>query len=618
MFDKFNEKAKDLQLGSSSFSLELLQPDKPAYRNTIDKKELTFVVPVYKLKDDSLKNLFFILPLMAATTCKVIVAEQTDDTKTTLLSELLKSVPNVTYVQWPKWWSDDHKGAKLFHKTALVNYIIKNHVKTTWVWVNGPNVCVKFNDLFSWFDDCYHFIMPYKMSKMLTVEETEKVLKHQKIEINFGDPQGAYENIYGDMSFVCRRETWVKEGGYDENYVGTYLEGLDLYRTIKLKNYDIQTVTNGFALRLFAEHIKDEEGGLEVRNNHPVKLDAKFGMQATSLETIDVNILTQWREKKPKLRHRDDLAVVTCHFNWSGFKRPVSNLNRFLRYMESKQIPVYGVELSLHGNFATKGNKNWLRLKVNENNILFQKECLLNLAEKMVPDKYTKIAWFDHDVFLDNDTWYDEASFALDEKQIVQLFEYCYWTTEVGTIAKELPAMCKYRPKEGAWTGHPGFGIAAKRTMWAPNIGGLYPYCPLGHGDTTFMYSIFETPIAIHTQIGIGLNNCPDFAPYHTWLKHIIDFAAGAEPGLGQGAGQPKKVGYVQGNCFHEWHGDIFNRSYVDRAFLMTWYNPEKHIFVNEQGILELQNTPETWTRMIQKYFMDRREDGCILEGGLQ
>ncbi len=46
--------------------------------------------------------------------------------------------------------------------------------------------------------------------------------------------------------------------------------------------------------------------------------------------------------------------------------------------------------------------------------------------------------------------------------------------------------------------------------------------------------------------------------------------------------------------------------------------NPSKHIFVNEQGILELRDTPLTWTRMIQKYFMDRREDGTLLEGVLE
>jgi len=447
---------------------------------------------------------------------------------------------------------------------------------------------------------------------MVDEETTTKLVNGQKVELHFTDPLGEYENCYGDHSFLYRKQRFLDEGGMDENFIGSRYEGLDLYRMMILKNIPIQKI-KAPAAHLWHEIDVDEYN--MISSLHFVKLEAKFSNEAKSLETIDIKFLKEWRKKKPTLRHRNDMAVITSHFNWAGYKRPKANLMRFLRYMESQQIPVYGVEVSLSDSFTTEGNDNWLRIKGDQNNILFQKECLLNLAEKMVPEKYTKIAWFDHDVFLDNNSWYDETSFALDHNQIVQVFDTCYWTTETGTIGKSLEAMCKCPPREERWTGHPGFGIAAKRTMWHPEIGGLYPYCPLGHGDTTFMYSIFEVPIGVHTQIGIGLNNCPDYIPYHKWYNNIIDFAAGAPIGSGEGKGAKKLVSYVQGNCFHEWHGDIFNRSYVDRAFLMTWYNPEKHIFINEKGILELRNVPETWLKMIQKYFFDRREDGCILKG---
>jgi hypothetical protein len=578
----------------------------------ISRDDITFVVPIYKLKGNRLKNLMFILPHIAVTGCKIIIAEQIDDPQEnkSVIPGLIKSLKTVQYVAWPKKFDNDVE--KHFHRTALINYITQFYVKTEWVWVNNADAYLKWHELLFWLDPVYDFILPYKQCKRINEDTTKSIIKGEKVDIDFLDPLGAFECCYGDHSFLYRKDVFLTNGGFDENFLGSRYEGLDLYRMLILKNVPIQKI-HAQAIHMF--HDVDEDVYNKTRAIHAVKLEAKFGRQGQSLETMEVNFLKNWRKKKPIMRHRNDMAVITSHFNWSGFKRPAANLNRFLRYMESKQIPVYGVEVSLTGNFTTEGNENWLHIKGNEHNILFQKECLLNLAEKMVPDKYTKIAWFDHDVFLDNDTWYDETSFALDRNQIVQVFENAYWTTEVGTIAKEVPAMCKYPPKEGTWTGHPGFGIAANRTMWDPEIGGLYPYCPLGHGDTVFLYDAFECPLNEHTKIGVGLPNCPDFAPYHKWRNNIIDFAAGKPIGSGEGKGSSKLISYVEGNCFHEWHGDIFNRSYVDRAFLMTWYNPANQIFINEKGILELQNVPDTWLKMIQKYFFDRREDGTILEG---
>lgn len=617
---------EELSLASSKLELELLLPAPVQKFDKVDKKDFTFVIPIYQLVEQKLKNFLWILPQIAATNCKIIVIEQVDTPKfsvvkelNTTIKEILKPFSNIKHVVWLKEQEEDDP--KFIHRTALLNYAIKYHVDTEWVWVNDPDVFVKWLNIFPRIDPVYDYVLPYRMCKYIDRKTTESILNYEQTDICFADLQSGYTNVVGSHSFICRRQNYIKIGGMDENYKGNHIEGLDFNRKLILHNTPIQTIASQQAFRLhnkdidnYPDHPRHEEI-LRMRSAQQVKLEAKFGTQASSLETVDDKIITSWRSKKPKFRHRNDMAVITCHFNWSGYKRPVANLNRFIRYMESRQIPVYGVELSLTGNFATKGNENWLQIKCKEENILFQKECLLNLAEKLVPQKYTKIAWFDHDVFLDNETWYDEVSFALDHKQIVQVFEYCYWTTEIGTIAKELPAMAKHPPVESSWTGHPGFGIAAKREMWGPKIGGLYPYCPLGHGDTVFMYSIFEVPISMHTQIGVGLNNCPDFPPYHEWYKNIVDFAACKPVGSGEGKGAVKLVGYAQGNCIHEWHGDIFNRSYVDRAFLMTWYNPSKNIFINGQGILELRNTPATWSHMIQKYFIERREDGTLLEG---
>ena len=64
------------------------------------------------------------------------------------------------------------------------------------------------------------------------------------------------------------------------------------------------------------------------------------------------------------------LAVITAHFNWSGYRRPVLNLLRFLREMDYHGIPVYGMELHLEGTKPLMArNHRWLCLEVGSENL---------------------------------------------------------------------------------------------------------------------------------------------------------------------------------------------------------------------------------------------------------
>ena len=85
-----------------------------------------------------------------------------------------------------------------------------------------------------------------------------------------------------------------------------------------------------------------------------------------------------------------DTCVITCHFNWVGFKSPVRNLNRFLLECKREEIPVFGAEAYLDKP-VTKDFPNWIHVKATNKNICFQKEALLNLVVKNLPKKYTKV-----------------------------------------------------------------------------------------------------------------------------------------------------------------------------------------------------------------------------------
>ena len=91
-------------------------------------------------------------------------------------------------------------------------------------------------------------------------------------------------------------------------------------------------------------------------------------------------------------KNNSEMAVVTCHFNWCGFINPKRNLHRFIRYIESQNIPLYGIELSLTNEFETTGIEGWTQIRVGWQNICFQKEALINkLVNEIVPKSYSKI-----------------------------------------------------------------------------------------------------------------------------------------------------------------------------------------------------------------------------------
>ena len=73
------------------------------------------------------------------------------------------------------------------------------------------------------------------------------------------------------------------------------------------------------------------------------------------------------------------LAIITCHYNWFGFERPRQNLRRFLEVTTG--LPVYGVEAQLPGHpLQTSGLPGWQQIIADNDQVMMQKECLLNIA----------------------------------------------------------------------------------------------------------------------------------------------------------------------------------------------------------------------------------------------
>lgn len=283
------------------------------------------------------------------------------------------------------------------------------------------------------------------------------------------------------------------------------------------------------------------------------------------------------------------LALITSHFNFANYERPRQNLWRFNLQMRSFGYPLYGVEAYLPDQEPfTEGWENWKQVMVDVDQIMFQKEALLNLAETIVPSEYDKIAWLDADIWFQNMKWYETADKLLDEYKVIQLFETCYYCCREGTPFYHLPAFIPHFTS--TQKNQPGFAWAARRDLWR-YYGGLYANAIIGSGDYLAATAIVGK-VDIQTEC-LGTN----LSIYLKWQQNITAWV-------------DNKYSVVPGPTFHEWHGSRQDRHYVKR------HKIAKDVDL-VSAIEKADNQLLTWTALapmevrlkVRQYFLDRKED---------
>lgn len=300
------------------------------------------------------------------------------------------------------------------------------------------------------------------------------------------------------------------------------------------------------------------------------------------------------RKKKAKITKPGSLAVVTCHFNWAGYKTPVANLRRFLRQMQTLGMPVFGMEVQKHGNqFETRGEPGWTHVHVGDECMLFQKEACINAVVGSLPPEYTSVAWLDADVWFSNPHAFSVAQSMLTVVPVVQLFSEAVWTDVKGKETSRRPT-CVKTGMDRHWKGHPGFAWAAQRRMW-DEAGGLYSITPVGHGDSIFAVAVTDGDLqdVIGNPYGVGINT----ERHQKWQEIIREFVRG-------------RAMWVEGECWHEWHGDLKNRRYAQRTEVLHAFDCEKHLLINSHGLLQWSAlAPQGMRQYVKDYFENRKED---------
>lgn len=294
-----------------------------------------------------------------------------------------------------------------------------------------------------------------------------------------------------------------------------------------------------------------------------------------------------------------DMAIATVFFNWANFNSPVSNLYNFIRQMEAGSFPLYGVELSLTGKFITEKYPNWIKIRVSRENVCFQKEACINLLEKFIPEKYTKIAWIDCDIFFKNKNWYNDASEKLSSYRVIQLFSNEIFTNRIGKEGKVVPSLLSVggpnvETEAKKYLGTPGAALAARRDLWK-KAGGLFPFSFVGGGDSVFMYTLYNNYNDKNINRACGFYK--KFKPYFDWAENVRKYVN-------------QSCSWIEGEIVHSWHGDKESRQYNSRHDIADMINWQKTLTLDNRGLIEFKNCPNGVYSEIYMYFKNRNEDG--------
>src|SRR5690348_4915806 len=208
------------------------------------------------------------------------------------------------------------------------------------------------------------------------------------------------------------------------------------------------------------------------------------------------------------------LWTITSYFNPIGYVNRLRNYHVFRANLAS---PLAVVELSLNGKFELTKSDAEIVVQITGGDVLWQKERLLNVALRSLPDACNHVAWVDCDVvFLDRD-WAERTDQALKEFCLIQPYrERCNLSRDAqissgidmacDSISQSVAykiAMGEAQAEDFGQSNAPltrnstaGLAWAARREILEAH--GLYDGCILGSTDRAILCAamgIFESGV---------------------------------------------------------------------------------------------------------------------------
>jgi hypothetical protein len=310
-----------------------------------------------------------------------------------------------------------------------------------------------------------------------------------------------------------------------------------------------------------------------------------------------------------------NLWVITSYFNPIGYQRRLENYHTFRQHLA---VPLVTVELAFDGAFQLHSGDADILVQVRGGDVLWQKERLLNLALKSLPDPCDKVAWLDCDVVFESDDWAARASQALDHFGLLHLFHERHDLPP--DVRLDQLRSCDADPTSRSVVHKMTTGEATPEDLYSPNAllvrrsgpglawasrrevleqHGLYDACIMGGGDTAILCAALGEFGCFVRALGMNARRAEH---YLIWARPYFESVQG-------------RVGHIPGRMFHLWHGDLRDRGYGERRQRLARFDfdPFADIAIDSNGCWRWNSDKQELHEFIKCYFESRNEDGVAV-----
>jgi hypothetical protein len=306
------------------------------------------------------------------------------------------------------------------------------------------------------------------------------------------------------------------------------------------------------------------------------------------------------------------LWALTSYFNPMRYRRRRENYRRF---RERLGVPLLTVELGYGAFELERGDADAL-VQIPGHDVLWQKEKLLNAGLPSLPRECDAVACIDCDLLFANEDWAARARTALETWPIAQAF------ARVHQLAAEWAPPVP--PAAAIQLSQPGaasvicaapesveqvLGGVMVRTSGRPTVGfawvfrrsllerhGFYDGSIIGGGDTAMTCAAYGH---CDTAIGLHFMNPHQSRYYRAWGEPFFESVRG-------------RVGALEGEVYHQWHGRPELRRFSDRHAGLAGFNfdPMRDLATDERGAWRWASDKPALHAYVANYFASRKEDG--------
>jgi len=308
-------------------------------------------------------------------------------------------------------------------------------------------------------------------------------------------------------------------------------------------------------------------------------------------------------------REGERLWAITSYFN------PLWSKNRLINYRSFRanlEPPLLTVEWSVDGRFELVESDADVLIQLSSPDLLWQKERMLDLGLRALPDGVDFVAWLDCDIIFERPGWPALAQRELESSSVVQLFSRCVYRGPDGNsdedAALSIVQLARQRDDhamfERLW-GRPKAGGPRRDRLtglaWAGRLEllerhGFYDACVFGAGDRAFACATFgQHRLAAQAW----LRTPQQRRHYFAWADAFADELGG-------------QVGLVEGDIIHLWHGTLENRQHRVRhaAAERHHFDPDTDIAIDpETGLWRWASPKPELHEAVADFFDARQED---------